>query len=123
MRPIALAQKLDADRPRKIEAEDRGDPVGFGDVQKAWGQWKGIPAGGGAATFLSGDAPGSSGAHATGRADPAARQQARAKVEEIPAQLKGALGSGWPAGNRGERGTGETAHTSRVPRLPAFGQV
>ena len=53
----AGTQKLDADWERGIGAEGCGDPVGFGDVQKAWDQSEGLPVGGIAAAVVSSDAP------------------------------------------------------------------
>lgn len=92
-------------------------------MQKAWGQWKEPPAGGVAAAFLLGDAPGGPGAYATGGTDPCGvAAEGRAKAEEIRV-VEVRPERGRPAENRGERGTGETAHASRVSPLPAFGQV
>ena len=53
----AWTQKLDTDWERGIGAEGCGDPVGFGDLQKAWDQSEGLPVGGIAVVVVSGDAP------------------------------------------------------------------
>ena len=56
-RPIALGRKnwiqIGSEKSRP---EDRGDPVGLGDMQTAWGARAGPPVGRVAAAFLSGDA-------------------------------------------------------------------
>jgi Transposase IS66 family len=54
---------------------------------------------------------------------PAAWQRARARAEETLAELKRALSSARPAGNRERDGSGKTAHARRVSRSPSSGEM